>query len=103
MQIKWEPGFDGNSRINQSRVEVKKVWEDWSMASIYRINGSTTNYLVPNLHPGDTYTVRVKSMNKHGISDWSQETRLSTKEKGNYCACVTHCCHFARLCICLIR
>lgn len=81
MQIKWEPGFDGNSRINQSRVEVKKVWEDWSMASIYRINGSTTNYLVPNLHPGDTYTVRVKSMNKHGISDWSQETRLSTKEE----------------------
>jgi len=44
--------------------------------------GSATTYTVPDLVPGTPHTIRVRSFNDFGISDWSDALVVSTADQG---------------------
>ena len=50
-----------------------------------RVNGSLTEFLIPDLLLGTEYTVTVFAINKEGKGKGSDDMNISTLATGNFC------------------
>ena len=89
VNISWTPGFNGNSDVLNYTVEISTDNQGFAEARCSGLSSSGcvvlssfTSASLVDLHPGQTYYIRVFAMNKVGSSAVSSVITTTTDEEG---------------------
>ncbi|XP_029021764.1 cell adhesion molecule DSCAM-like [Betta splendens] len=79
--VRWSPGFDGGRPVTSYTVDLKDKQASWETAVRTQIlNPELTQVTLVDLHPAQTYNIRMFAVNSVGMSAASNVLTLTTKE-----------------------
>ena len=81
--LAWTENFNGGMNNTSFKVEWVKLGSDDKYAEEKWCPGQVTSCQVDTLEQHTTYLVRVKAVNSHGQSDWSEQVGMFQNRKFN--------------------
>ena len=82
MSFKLAANRDGGSQITRFVAQYKYRNEEWSSGKNYTLEPSHHDFLLGDLRPSQTYSIRFFAVNDIGVSDPSQEIVIETLDEG---------------------